>query len=351
MHGHAPQSHSNDISNIVLERINELKISTSPENYHVWHAYYSNSNQELCQHIDQLIKEETLFTEEIHQGIHKRFFGEDQQKALDDIRNSISQMVNLAGSELGNMGQEITHFESSLTNCEEKLTTTSSDMLQQLIVRLLSDTRHIHDTTRNTSQSMSQLSDQVDAMRSEIEELTKDASIDALTELSNRRIFDKSYAKLMSDAYRLDFSFSLLMLDIDHFKRFNDEYGHTVGDMVLRFVGIILNRNTKSQDVATRYGGEEFAILLPGTSLQEGMAVAERLRQSISKQTLRVGRKKRNVGKISVSIGVAQFQDSDEGDSLINRADECLYKAKNEGRNRVYGERALKSAKGKLDRQ
>jgi len=131
---------------------------------------------------------------------------------------------------------------------------------------------------------------------------------------------------------------SLLMTDIDHFKTFNDNYGHQTGDQVLRLVAMAVKNNTKGQDIAARYGGEEFAVVLPNTVMRSAATVADHIRRAVMTKQLMKRSTHEQLGRITISIGVATLRDGDTAQSLIGRADACLYAAKRNGRNRVICE-------------
>jgi two-component system cell cycle response regulator len=165
------------------------------------------------------------------------------------------------------------------------------------------------------------------------EELERLATFDSLTGLYNRRaILSKLYELInLANRYREDFSLS--MLDIDHFKKVNDHYGHLAGDEVLEQIARSIHRNIRDTDIVGRYGGEEFIIILPKTNLSSSWVVAERLRSIIEKANLKDSGG--NVFTITVSQGLVGWERDEDAASLISRADEALYKAKEKGRNRV----------------
>ena len=125
------------------------------------------------------------------------------------------------------------------------------------------------------------------------------------------------------------------MLDVDHFKRVNDTYGHHTGDLVLRLIGRLLSESVKGRDTSARYGGEEFAVLLIGADLKAGATVANRIRFELQTKHLVKKRPTDEFGKITVSVGVAQFRAGDTMTSLLDRADAAMYQAKQLGRNQV----------------
>jgi diguanylate cyclase len=128
------------------------------------------------------------------------------------------------------------------------------------------------------------------------------------------------------------------MFDIDHFKSFNDSYGHLTGDQVLRLVGMSLKQTIKGQDITARYGGEEFAVVLPNTALRQALTVADHIRRAVMAKELKKKSTGEILGRVTISVGVSMLKPDDDTDSLIERADACLYAAKRNGRNRVICE-------------
>jgi diguanylate cyclase len=131
---------------------------------------------------------------------------------------------------------------------------------------------------------------------------------------------------------------TLLITDIDHFKRFNDSYGHLTGDQVLRLVALSVKQNVKGADLAARFGGEEFAVILPNTPMRSALTVAEHIRRAVMSKELVKRSTGENLGRVTISIGVASYRPGDTYASLIDRADTCLYAAKRGGRNKVVCE-------------
>lgn len=170
-------------------------------------------------------------------------------------------------------------------------------------------------------------------------ETVKQATVDALTNLDNRRQLDKRLLQEASLVLRTKRPLSILMIDIDFFKSINDTHGHSVGDHVLREVGSIIKKATREYDIAGRYGGEEFVIILPDTPLLGAKCLAERLRSNVENATINianfVGSKTESI-KLTVSIGIAEFTTIAKNPAdIYEEADIALYKAKQDGRNRV----------------
>jgi|GEM_PF-871113 len=179
----------------------------------------------------------------------------------------------------------------------------------------------------------------------QIDQIRREAYTDALAEVANRKAFDEKLQMLLAAWHRHRQPFVLLLADMDHLKRINDAHGHRAGDLVIRRLGTILREAVREGDFVARYGGDEFAILLPNTVLPDGVNLAEAIRGRIADQSSQVTLRGEEVA-MSLSIGVAAVADGDDAGSLIQRADTALYRAKNLGRNQVQMEPS--SSKGRF---
>jgi diguanylate cyclase (GGDEF)-like protein len=178
-------------------------------------------------------------------------------------------------------------------------------------------------------QSRQELDAVNETLREQNEELGRLSASDSLTGLSNRRVLTQRLSEELLRAQRQNHAFSVLMLDVDHFKKYNDTHGHPAGDEVLKRVANILRTCTRASDCTARYGGEEFAVLLSGKGGEPASDMAERIRQRVAQEEF-------PAGKITISIGIAEFpHHGHTAEAVISSADEALYEAKREGRNRV----------------
>ena len=174
-------------------------------------------------------------------------------------------------------------------------------------------------------------------------EILKHATLDALTGFYNRRQLEERIKQEVSGAKRKNKPLCAIMTDIDFFKQVNDTYGHAIGDIVLKTVSMVIKSQLRDYDIAGRYGGEEFTILLPYTNINDAKMVAERLRASIAKKTIDISKvvpdsPHKNIN-VTISLGVHQLSKDDNEVDLLQKADEALYRAKGNGRNKVvvYG--------------
>jgi diguanylate cyclase len=196
--------------------------------------------------------------------------------------------------------------------------------------------------TREMQSSIVTLKGRLDESRSEIEQLRSEvvkarteARTDGLTGLMNRRGFEMTIAACLAATSATESGPSLLMVDIDHFKKVNDNYGHVFGDKVLRAVAQIIQDNVKGKDTAARYGGEEFVVLLPDTPLAGAHQLAERIRGIVERCRIKRTTDQGAVANIMVSLGVASFNAGEAAAEFVARADAALYVSKTSGRNRV----------------
>jgi diguanylate cyclase len=201
---------------------------------------------------------------------------------------------------------------------------------------------HLLESTKATQVSMGLMKQQIQESRQEVatlrdrlEKVTEEALTDPLTGLANRKGLSKAVEAAVAPEEKLKSYPSLLMIDIDHFKKINDTYGHLLGDKVIKVVGETLKRQIKGKDTAARYGGEEFCVLLPDTGIKDATKVADNIRLTIENTKIKRVSDQQEIGKVTISIGVAYYQPEEPMADFFERADSALYQSKNEGRNRV----------------
>ena len=187
----------------------------------------------------------------------------------------------------------------------------------------------VEERTRELNRALVDVGDLAAQLNESLHQVELLATTDTLTEIYNRRKFDEAVGVEHQRAKHENSPFSLIMFDIDHFKKVNDRFGHSVGDHVLKDLCQLLRGLVRQGDVLIRWGGEEFILLLPMTLLEQAGSFAERIRAEVEQKSFVT------VGRITISLGVAQFCPGDSIDALLKRVDNALYKAKQDGRNRV----------------
>ena len=218
-----------------------------------------------------------------------------------------------------------------------------AEQLKNLTLSLLAETRQMQDANLQLERNLESSRADIVALQQDLEDVRREALLDPLTKLHNRKAFDEGLLQLVVQSREKKTPLCLMLIDIDHFKRFNDTWGHQTGDQVLRLVAMTVKSNIKGKDIAARYGGEEFAAILPDTDLEGALHLADNIRRAIQAKELLKRSTNEKLGRVTASFGVAMLRADDGPSSLIERADRCLYAAKGAGRNKVIGEHTLEA--------
>jgi diguanylate cyclase len=219
-------------------------------------------------------------------------------------------------------------------------TSASPDEIGIIVKFLLAENAKMQHEAGELKKSLEKSKSQIDNLRSHLAEAQEISMRDPLTSLSNRRRFDDSLARELADARQQGTTLSLVLADIDNFKKVNDLFGHTIGDEILKMFARVLQDNVCARDTVSRYGGEEFAVILPETEVENARRITERMRTQLEGMQLAVNDSGQEIGRITASFGIAELSLGDNADTLVQRADAKLYQAKCAGRNRVADDQA-----------
>nr|WP_280817657.1 GGDEF domain-containing protein [Thalassospira tepidiphila] len=193
-------------------------------------------------------------------------------------------------------------------------------------------------TVEGLHQRLDQYLGNVERLQRELEETRQRSYTDGLTRVSNRMYFEEQLNLLVAehDSSKHPEPFCVMIVDLDQFKAINDRFGHRIGDEILVLIASMLKANIKGRDIVARYGGDEFAILLPQTPLVDAMSLANDMSKRIAEREIKAKQSGVSFGQMTISIGVAEYVAKEGGAKLIDRADGALYRAKKEGRNRNF---------------
>jgi len=323
-----------------VSKLKKLNIPATPENYSIWYDYFSGRKPDLTVALNKYLKEAIPFTAEANSVLYERFFGSGADHQLIEVRNAIRSLIELLHGHLNELDQGMGDYEKVLNSCEERLQQDPDiNALNQLVGSLVSETQKCRASHKKAQNNIVELNDEIEEMQKCLERLSEEALEDALTGVANRRAFDRELETLIKNksAHKKS-EHCLLLLDIDRFKLVNDKHGHLVGDRVLRFVAQMIKKSIKGGDFVARFGGEEFAVILPNTNHQGGLSVANAIIQAVANQKLTLNKQGRKLGKVTLSGGLSLIREDDSAHCLIERADNCLYRAKSNGRNTVVSE-------------
>jgi diguanylate cyclase len=335
-----------EITKNVILNAADRSIPLTPENYHVWFEYFLGSNQELKASIDELIASENSFSQEINERLYTEYLKGDKKEILQEVHKETHKIfqnifqTTLSTSDLtSNYSAKMEEYSTKLDEAKD-LT-----QIQHFIVDIIKDTNDMAESSKQLNQQLEEATSQIENLSKKLVETEREVLLDALTGLNNRKAFDRKIKEHYEKYEKKEIFFSVIMLDIDFFKKFNDQYGHQIGDEVLSIVGSNLKGNLKGKDFSARYGGEEFIILLPNTTLDDACVVADQIREDISTKRLKIKKTGQNIGNITASIGVSEIRERDTAITVVERADAALYLAKDSGRNNVKSEKDLELAK------
>ena len=321
----------------------EQRVPPTPNNFQVWFKYTLGTPPVLKRAIDILIGNKRKFDAQTNRELYESYVGSkasdeavayDVSQQLHSVMSSAKQFLNTAIADNRTQMAAINDVsERSEAGVDPKL----------LIESLMSELAKAATRATKLEVGFVEQSRELDTIRDSLIKSEERAKTDTQIGLPNRRALEEFFRTAQIAAMEQGDAVSLLLIDIDHFKRFNDEFGHGVGDQVLRLMAKVLRDGVRDIDLPARYGGEELIVILPNAGLATAVTIAERIRRSVAECHI----SRRSTGEalpgITISIGVAQFQGGESMADLIERCDRALYLAKKTGRNRVVTEADLEA--------
>ncbi len=322
-------------------------ISPIPQNFELVYTYVANENFELRAAVDTLLASGCVFESSVMTTLYERYIRSPSDGvAVADIGDKVHQELDIVLQMLESAGRDQNSYGHTLTAVSGQLgdAPMSEKAAKVLIDKVVVATRGMEARTKLLERQLQASSHEISDLRDRLESVRHEALTDGLTGIPNRKAFDIGLSAAVERAHELGEPLCLMMVDIDHFKKVNDAWGHQTGDQVLRLVGNCLSENVKGRDTAARYGGEEFAVILPQTDLTGAFSVADQIRKKVESKKLVKKSSGDILGVITVSAGVALYRPGEPLEEFVSRADTCLYDAKAKGRNRVIGETELNTA-------
>jgi diguanylate cyclase len=333
------------VAEAAMSSLAKQRVPPTPHNFHVWFRYALGTPVALKRTIDILIANKRSFDAATNHDLYATHVG---SKGIDEaVAHQVSQQLHdvLASAQKFlsvAIADNRTHIEAISSVADRSEIGTDPRLLIETLMNELSK------AATRASRLEAQFADksrELDVIRQSLSQSEERARTDSLTGLPNRRALEEFFRTAQAGAMEQGAPLSAFLIDIDHFKNFNDSFGHGVGDQVLRLVAKALRERVRESDLAARYGGEEMIAILPGADLSIGTVIADRIRSALADCKIT----RRSTGEalpgITVSIGVAQFQLGESMDDLIDRCDRALYQAKKRGRNCIVTEREIERAR------
>ncbi|MCF8473645.1 MAG: GGDEF domain-containing protein [Emcibacter sp.] len=312
-------------------------VPATPSNYHIWYSYTAEENMALNNTIDEMLKKGKPFTPTVCYNIYDRFFSNIQEQ------NAVINMGQNLQTELAVIAKTVCDINKGSVKYGATLIDSLNDLdkilggteLKTIISSLLVETKEIADTNNVAQLQLKESAKTVQILQATLEAVRQESLTDMLTNIGNRKSFEENLNNDIKKAVNDDGDLCLILGDIDHFKKFNDTWGHHVGDQVLKAVAYSMKTKISDMGSVARYGGEEFAILLSDISLEKALEISEEIRLSIANRTMKRKSTGESIGKISCSFGIAKYRKNEHRNDFLERADAALYRSKSNGRNRI----------------
>jgi diguanylate cyclase len=335
----AATQYARDIAIQSIELLLAHDLLPTPLNYAVSYEYLQGNLAELKRLLDNHMLAGRALDNILLQDLYDKYIATERHKEFQGLRNNLQDLLQALLHTISETNSNSIDYQRELESSMEKLDQDQDqDALQAIAADMIAATVAANTQNGKLQAHLATAQSETEQLRAELEAQRREAMIDPLTGLFNRRAMDIHLNELWQTESEC---LSILVMDIDHFKLINDSYGHAIGDIVIRNVAEAMRKCIRGEDIAIRYGGEEFLVLLPNTPLEGAITVAESIRKRI--EALRLVRKTDNfvLAPFTISLGVAERHGDDDRDSLFERADKALYHSKSSGRNRVTHENSL----------
>ncbi len=313
------------------------QIPTTPTNYALWYAYVGEQDPQLVEKLDEIVEQYHTCPPIKAEMLYREHVSDPVEIDLVDMRQNLEAMATELSQSLKDTNHDATKFQSRVDTNFNRLNRieeegVSLEKVLGLVRELVKESDDIRLSTQFFTGQLDKAQQEIDTLKNKLKKSENDVYHDALTSVLNRRAFDRDLDGILQQSGQ---GCCLILADIDHFKGFNDNYGHLLGDQVLKVVAKRLAESCRNGCQLYRFGGEEFAIIVPNSHQRKARHLADAMRRSLEKVSLKDRRKNQRIDNITASFGVTEWQKDDDAIRLIERADKLLYEAKRLGRNRV----------------
>lgn len=330
------------IGQAALNQLRQLGVPATPRNYELFYRALEGQNMDLTRALKALHEQERLDDPSVLDDLYQTHLAPHTMTEMmleigDRLNESmlrISGITETAANEQGVFGAAMAKLHARLQQIEDPM------KLVETIEQIASASSGMQKKTMSSSELLEQMAAQISDLRGKIQVVQEESLTDELTGIGNRRLFQRILHEQWSQSDGVERPLTLVMVDVDHFKAFNDKHGHPTGDRALKHIAGLLDSHLKGRGTVCRYGGEEFAIIMPGLLNIDAMPIIEKIRKELTHTHLIRRDSKEKIGSITASFGVAGREKDETPDDLVFRADKNLYDAKSRGRNKVVGDLA-----------
>lgn len=330
-----PQAYK--ITRKAIDLMERHNIWPTPLNYELWSHFVADPDGALAKELSRLISTGEPMTETVSEELAAAYLAKARlNEQIRDAGDQLTKELAAVAKAIQTAQQSTAAYGQTLNSASEGLgAATDAAAIKKMVETLTTATERVQKQNHSLEQRLSDSTTEVARLREHLEQVRRDATTDGLTNLANRKAFDDELARACADADEQGGALTLAVLDIDHFKSFNDTWGHQTGDQVIRFVASVIGRIGATPRFAARYGGEEFAMIFPGEDAAIVEACLEEIRDEVASRMLKRRSTNEDLGAITLSAGLAQRKPGETGTCTMERADAALYISKRAGRNRV----------------
>ena len=309
----------------------------TPLNFELWLHYLGDPEGALGREIERLLGSGEAFSDEVSEELAAAFLPKVKlNEQIRDAGDKLSQQLATVTRAIATAQKSNEAYGATLADATKELVAENAQAsVAQIVETLSAATRKIQKENRSLEKRLKDSTTEVGRLKEHLEQVRREATTDALTSLANRKAFDEELDRAVHEADGSGMPMTLAVIDIDHFKGFNDTWGHQTGDQVIRYVASVIGRMAALPRFAARYGGEEFGVIFPS----EGAAIVEQcleeIRDEIASRMLKRRSTNEDLGAVTISAGLAERRPGESAHALMERADAALYGSKRSGRNRV----------------
>jgi len=333
-----------------LELMRTYGSTASPRSYEVWYTYVTGERPLMNDALKRIVADQGSVGEADIEKLHQTFvssqrFAAEAEKTSASVIVEIDQVMEMIDLALGSTeryGESLAAMSTEMSGAIDR------KRVREILESLVVATKDVSATNRTLEARLKETRGEISTLRETLEAVRIETLTDPLTGIANRKHFEEMLAKTIDQSVVEQSPLALVVIDIDHFKRFNDTYGHLTGDQVLRLVAQTMREQVKTKATLARFGGEEFGIILPHTTLEGARAAAEAVRVAVMGRELVKRSTGESLGKVTISLGVAGLQRGETLVSMLERADQCMFAAKRAGRNRTVTDAEYDHYEGRM---
>jgi diguanylate cyclase len=330
----APQAY--ELARKAIAAMEAHKVWPTALNFELWVHYVAAKGSALAVEIDQMLEAREPFTDSVGETLAAKFL--PKQKLSGELLNAgdaLSKELDSVSRAIESARESSEAYGQELANASESLAGEDTGKIKAMVDSLTQATQRVRQENETLESQLADTTAEVGRLKEHLEQVRREAMTDGLTSLANRKAFDEALQRACGQADASGETLCLAVLDIDHFKAFNDTWGHQTGDQVLRYVASVIGRAGDGGRTAARYGGEEFALIFPGEDARTAIAILEEIRAEVASRVLKRRSTNEDLGAVTLSAGVAERRPGEPPGGLVERADAALYASKRGGRNRT----------------